>query len=73
MSSFSVDTRSTITQSPQGLAGVMEPPVWVPSVLFVNTPDTDVSLVDSKASLTVSKQGKHTLASLDRVEQVTGF
>ena len=51
----------------------MEPPVWVPSVVFVNTPDTDVSLVDSKASLTVSKQGKHTLASLDRVEQVTGF
>ena len=49
----------------------MEPPVWVPSIVFVNTPDTDISVVDSKASLTVSRQGEYRLSSLDRVEQVT--
>ena len=50
---------------------MMEPPVWVPSIVFVNTPDTDISVVDSKASLTVSRQGEYRLSSLDRVEQVT--
>ena len=70
MSSFSLDTRPTITQSPQGLANLQGPPVWVPSIVFVNTPNTDLTLTDTKASLNVRKLGQHTVSTLDNVEQV---
>ena len=55
---------SQLYQSPQG------PPVWVPSIVFVNTPNTDLSLTDNKASLNVRKLGQYSVSPLDNVEQV---
>ena len=48
-----------------------EPPVWVPQILFLNTPDTDISDLDSQTSLTVLRLGNFTLSTLDNVEQVS--
>ena len=49
---------------------MMDPPVWVPSVVFVNPPDTDVSTTDSKAALFIRKQGQYSMSALDDIEQV---
>ena len=70
-SSIAVATRPHINLSPHGLANLQGPPVWVPSIVFVNTPNTDLTLTDTKASLNVRKLGQHTVSTLDNVEQVS--
>ena len=52
------------------MGGVLVPPVWVPRIVFVNTPSTDLSMTDSSSSLYIKKQGKYSLSTLDKVEQV---
>ena len=42
----------------------------MPVVVFVNTPNTDTSITDTKASLNVRKVGQHFVSTLDNVEQV---
>ena len=65
-----MDPRPHLNQSPQGLADLQGPPVWVPSVVFVNTPNTDLTVTDTKASLNVRKLGQYSVSTLDNVEQV---
>ena len=42
----------------------------MPSIVFVNTPSTDLTITDTKASLNVRKLGQYSLSRLDSVEQV---
>ena len=51
--------------------GRLEPSIWVPSIMFLNTPNTDISLLDDKVSLTVTREGNYTLSSLDQLDQVS--
>ena len=44
--------------------------VWVPTVVFLNTPNTDTSLLDTRAAVSVSREGDYTMAPLDSLEQV---
>ena len=65
-----MDPSPHLSQSPQGLADLQGPPVWVPSIVFVNTPNTDLTVTDTKASLNVRKLGQYSVSTLDNVEQV---
>ena len=62
--------RPHLNQSPQGLVSLPGPPVWVPSIVLVNTPSTDLTITDTKASINVRKLGQYSLSKLDSVEQV---
>ena len=44
--------------------------VWVPLVMFLNTPATDMSLLDTQTALTVSRRGELTMSPLDTLDQV---
>ena len=44
--------------------------VWVPLVMFLNTPATDMSLLDTQTALTVARRGELTMSSLDTLDQV---
>ena len=44
--------------------------VWVPLVMFLNTPATDMSLMDTQTALTVSRRGELTMSPLDTLDQV---
>ena len=55
------------------VGGGLEPSIWVPSIMFLNTPNTDVSLLDDKVSLTVTREADYTLSSLDQLDQVRCF
>ena len=59
-----------LNQSPQGTVGLPGPPVWVPGIVFVNTPNTDLTITDTKASLNIRKLGQYSVSTLDNVEQV---
>ena len=59
-----------LNQSPQGTVGLAGPPVWVPGIVFVNTPNTDLTITDTKASLNIRKLGQYSVSTLDNVEQV---
>ena len=59
-----------LNQSPQGAVGLPGPPVWVPGIVFVNTPNTDLTITDTKASLNIRKLGQYSVSTLDNVEQV---
>ena len=52
------------------VGGGLEPSIWVPSIVFLNTPNTDISLLDDKVSLTVVREGNYSLSSLDNLDQV---
>ena len=52
------------------IGGGLEPSIWVPSIVFLNTPNTDISLLDDKVSLTVVREGNYSLSSLDNLDQV---
>ena len=52
------------------VGGGLEPSIWVPSIVFLNTPNTDISLLDDKVSLTVVREGDYSLSSLDNLDQV---
>ena len=68
------DIKTTMTLYPQDplslLSSVSGARVWVPTVVFLNTPNTDTSLLDTRAAVSVSREGDYTMAPLDSLEQV---
>ena len=74
---LSVDCKTTMTLYPQDplslLSSVSGARVWVPTVVFLNTPNTDTSLLDTRAAVSVSREGDYTMAPLDSLEQVSSI
>ena len=66
MTMYPQDPLSLLSSSP-----VPGARVWVPTVVFLNTPNTDTSLLDTRAAVTVSREGNYTMAPLDSLEQVS--
>ena len=75
---LSVDCKTTMTMYPQDPLLLLSSPVpgarvWVPTVVFLNTPNTDTSLLDTRAAVSVSREGEYTMAPLDSLEQVSSI
>ena len=47
--------------------------VWVPLVMFLNTPATDMSLMDAQTALTVARRGHFTMSSLHMLDQANNY
>ena len=54
-------------------AGLGAGQVWGPLVMFLNTPATDMSLMDAQTALTVARRGHFTMSSLHMLDQVNTF
>ena len=72
---LSVDCKTTMTMFPQDPLSLLSSSVsgarvWVPTVVFLNPPNTDTSLLDTRAAVSVSREGDYTMAPLDSLEQV---
>ena len=73
---LSVDCKTTMTLYPQDPLALLSSSVtgarvWVPTVVFLNTPNTDTSLLDTRAAVSVSREGDYTMAPLDSLEQAS--
>ena len=73
---LSVDCKTTMTMYPQDPLALLSSSVsgarvWVPTVVFLNTPNTDTSLLDTRAAVSVSREGDYTMAPLDSLEQAS--
>ena len=72
------DIKTTMTMYPQDPLALLSSSVtgarvWVPTVVFLNTPNTDTSLLDTRAAVSVSREGDYTMAPLDSLEQVSSI
>ena len=44
--------------------------VWIPTIVFSNTPNNDITLPTTKSVMTVTKEGSHSRSSVDTVEEI---
>ena len=49
------------------------PSIWVPVLIFSNTPDNDFTIIDSKSSLTVTKLANYTKSPLYQLDEVAYY
>ena len=47
--------------------------IWVPVVIFANTPYNDITPTDEKSSLTVEKVGNYVNSAWDQLEEVAYY
>lgn len=47
--------------------------IWVPVIIFSNTPKSDQTLMDLKAALTVEKKGRHEPSPLDQEQEMAYY
>ena len=65
---FCQDPLEALRRSGSGLGAGL---VWAPLVMFLNTPATDMSVIDTQTALTVIRQGEFSMSSLDTLDQVS--
>ena len=47
--------------------------IWVPTVIFSNSPNSDFSLTDAKSSITVERISNYTKSPTDELEEVAYY
>ena len=50
-----------------------QPSIWVPTVIFANSPNNDFSVTDGKASLTVEKRGNSSISPHNELQEVAYY
>ena len=52
---------------------MVQPSIWVATVIFANSPNNDFSVTDAKASLTVEKKGNLSISPLEQLQEVAYY
>ena len=47
--------------------------IWVAALIFANSPNHDITIMDEKASLTVEKVGNFTIPPMDQLDEVAYY
>ena len=58
----------------QGLpVSLVQPNIWVATVIFANSQNSDFSVTDAKASLTIQKKSNYTISPFEHLDEVAYY